>query len=147
MIFQELVQAREIFAQGTLCLQEAFESRDPGTVSEAVVLFAEAIELWPELEEPYLALAFVASTLGLSKEVGQLVTKVLELNPTNERARRLLSDMSADVPADAPADVPADSQPRRGLTRVQKRVQTEAPVRAVSDFSAAAVHFPGSGPA
>lgn len=79
--------------EATALLNRAAETRESQWMHHAISCYGEAMELDPELLEPYLALAELCLYYEQPEQALPLVRKALELNAEDARAVALWADL------------------------------------------------------
>lgn len=79
--------------EAALLLDRAAESRESQWMLQAILCYDEAMELDPELLEPYLALGELWLYYEQPEQAVPFVQKALDLEPFDPRAQRLWADL------------------------------------------------------
>lgn len=79
-------------------LDRAAETRESQWMLAAINLYAEAMELAPDLIEPYLALGELWLYYEQPEQARPFVRKALDLEPFDPRAQRLWADLKMLLP-------------------------------------------------
>lgn len=78
-------------------LSKAKRNHKPAYISQALTLYSEALKLCPEMPAPYYCIGYISYQLGEYEDAVKFLGKVVQLEPNNREANKLLSDSTSQL--------------------------------------------------
>lgn len=92
---EDMFKAEAKCREARKLVKKSSEEKNPEMMYQALELYSEASAIYPRLIEPYLSIAYICVEYGELSKAAQLLNKVLEFDPSNKKAHKLIEKVNS----------------------------------------------------